>query len=103
MPRTRPCGLEASLYEAETSRIDNLGTADEVTTMRKAFGAAVLAVLWLAAAPGRADVASDWQAFLGGDYDQAIADYTAVIRLDPDNAKAGNPSDLGRVFSCGLE
>jgi hypothetical protein len=33
---------------------DNLGTADEVTTMPKAFGAAVLALLWLAAAPGRA-------------------------------------------------
>jgi hypothetical protein len=30
---------------------DNLGTADEVTTMPKAFGAAVLAMLWLAAAP----------------------------------------------------
>ncbi len=53
---------------------DHVGTAKEVTTMRKAFGAAVLAVLWLAAAPGRADVASGWQAFLDGDYETAIAD-----------------------------
>ncbi len=42
--------------------------------MRKALTAAVFAALWLAAAPGRADVASGWQAFLDGDYETAIAE-----------------------------
>ncbi len=42
--------------------------------MRRALSEAVNAVLWLAAAPGRADVAGGWQAFLDGDYETAIAE-----------------------------
>ncbi len=48
--------------------------------MGKAFGAAVLAALWLAAAPGRADVASGWQAFLDGDYGTAIGELEPAAR-----------------------
>ncbi len=71
--------------------------ADQVKTMRKAFGAAVLAVLWLSAAPGRADVASGWQAFLDGNYD------TAVAELEP-AARAGDATAqyyLGVVYDHG--
>jgi hypothetical protein len=71
--------------------------ADEVKTMRKALSAAVIAVLWLAAAPGRADVASGWQAFLDGDYD------TAVAELEP-AAQAGDATAqyyLGVLYDHG--
>ncbi len=48
--------------------------------MDKANSAAVLASLWLAAAPVYADVASGWQAFLDGDYDTALEELEPAAR-----------------------